>query len=87
MKLSLLTRLCLWWVYFFVLDMALNCLFCCLNLERKVVSSVEEDFQTWIEKRNAGWYLLSNRQYEWYLNEYLNKVGEERKEQREDEMV
>ena len=46
---------------------------------------MEEDFQKWLEKRNAGWYLLSHSQYEWYLNEYLNEIEEKRKEQKKHE--
>ena len=38
---------------------------------------MEEDFQTWLEKRNAGWY----------LNQFIDEIEEKRKEQNEDEMV
>lgn len=39
---------------------------------------MEDEFQKWLEQKNVGWY----------LNEWLNKVEDERKEQNEhDEMV
>lgn len=46
---------------------------------------MEEEFQKWLEKRNAGWYLLSNSQFEWYLNQFIDEIEEKRKEQNEDE--
>ena len=32
---------------------------------------MEVDFQKWLEQKNAGWYLLSNKQYEWYVNQFI----------------
>lgn len=46
---------------------------------------MEEDFQKWLEKRNAGWYLLSRKQFEWYLNQFIDEIEEKRKEQKEHE--
>lgn len=48
---------------------------------------MESDFKKWLEQKNAGWYLLPNKQFEWYLNEFLNEIEDKRKEQEENEMV
>ena len=48
---------------------------------------MEDDFEKWLKQKNAGWYLLNEKQFLWYLNEWLNKIEDERKEQKEDEMV
>lgn len=42
---------------------------------------MEERFQEWLSRRNAGWYLLSEKQMEWYVNEWLNEIEENRKEE------
>ena len=48
---------------------------------------MDDDFQKWLEKRNASWYLLSNSQYEWYLNQFIDEIEVKRKEQKEDEQM
>lgn len=48
---------------------------------------MQDDFEKWLQQKNAGWYLLSNRQYEWYLNQFIDEIEEKRKEQNENEMV
>ena len=42
---------------------------------------MEERFQEWLSQRNAGWYLLSEKQMEWYVNEWLNEIEKNRKEE------
>lgn len=44
---------------------------------------MEDDFQKWLEQKNAGWYLLSNSQFEWYLNQFINEIEDKRKEEKE----
>ena len=44
---------------------------------------MQDDFQKWLEQKNAGWYLLSNQQYEWYLNQFIDEMEDKRKEEKE----
>lgn len=48
---------------------------------------MEQDFKKWLEEQTACWYLLSDKQYKWYLNQWLNEIEDKRKEQKHDEMV
>ena len=48
---------------------------------------MKDEFQKWIEQKNAAWYLLSNQQYEWYLNQFIDEIEAERKEQKEHEQM
>lgn len=48
---------------------------------------MEQDFKKWPEEQTACWYLLSDEQYEWYLNQWLNEIEYKRKERKYDEMV
>lgn len=48
---------------------------------------MEQDFKKWLEEQTACWYLLSDEQYEWYLNQWLNEIEYKRKERKYDEMV
>ena len=48
---------------------------------------MEHDFKKWLEQQTACWYLLSNEQYEWYLNQWLNEIEDKQKERKYDEMV
>lgn len=37
---------------------------------------MEQDFKKWLSQKNAGWYLPSDEQYEWYLiSEYHVKIS------------
>ena len=49
------------------------------------VVKLETDFQKWLEQKNAGWYLLDNSQYEWYLNQFIHEIEDKRKEEKEHE--
>lgn len=48
---------------------------------------MEQDFKKWLEEQTACWYLLSDEQYVWYLNQWLNEIEYKRKERKYDEMV
>lgn len=48
---------------------------------------MEQDFKKWLEEQTACWYLLSDEQYKWYLNQWLNEIEYKRKERKYDEMV
>lgn len=48
---------------------------------------MESDFKKWLSKQNPSWYLLEDEDYEWYLNQWLNKIEDKRKEQDKNEMV
>ena len=36
---------------------------------------MEQDFKKWLEEQTACWYLLSDEQYEWYLNSCMPVVA------------
>lgn len=46
---------------------------------------MQDDFQKWLEQKNAGWYLLNNSMFEWYLNQFINEIEDKRKEEKEHE--
>ena len=48
---------------------------------------MESDFKKWLSEQNPCWYLLEDKHFEWYLNQWLNKIEDKRKEQKEHEMV
>ena len=48
---------------------------------------MEQDCKNSLEQQTGCWYLLSDEQYEWYLNQWLNEIEDKRKEQKHDEMV
>lgn len=38
---------------------------------------MEQDFKKWLEEQTACWYLLSDKQYEWYLKGYKEVATQE----------
>lgn len=62
--------------------------FYCLNLlSRKELLYLEMDFKKWLLNENPCGYLLSDENYEWYLNKWLNEIEDKRKENKENEVV